>query len=398
MTQDRPPTVRWLTASVCAAFLVYACTPTLLAVSLKRIGADLGLGYSAQGALMLVRAVALAGTTVATGLLADRWGKHFILTTAMLLTAAGMLCVGHSAGLGLAGLVAGIVVTSAGLGGLEALNGALVSDLYPQAVDSRVNLVYGFYPCGVVISSLVVGTALDAGVPWRVPFALLAIPTALVMAMYWLGRYPQPCRPPGGVPLTVRRILANPRFWLLTLAMLLTAGAMGSMVFWGPSYLQDVYGTSTRTGSAALAVFMVTMAAGRFGTGVATRRAPLLRIMLAMAALGTACTLAIVLIDSLAVTLVAFALAGLGISCFWPGVIALAVGRIGSGSTTLLAMISSIGILAFGFIPAGMGLLAARWGLRAALGTCPAAMAATVVLLAVLALFDEREAAGAGRA
>jgi predicted MFS family arabinose efflux permease len=390
MPQDRPPTVRWLTASVCAAFLVYACTPTLLAVSLKRIGEDLGLAYGAQGALVLVRALALGAITLLAGFLADRWGKHFILTTAMFLTAAGMLCVGHSAGL--VGLMAGIIVTSVGLGGLEALNGALVSDLYPHAVDSRVNVVYAFYPCGVVVSSLAVGAALDAGVHWRVPFALLAIPSVLVMAMYWLGRYPVPSSSAGTERLTVRRILADPRYWLLTLAMLLTAGTMGSMVYWGPSFLQDVYGTSAKGGSAALAAFMVAMAVGRFGTGAATRLAPLLRIMVAMAALATGCTLVIVLVDNLAVTLVAYVLAGLGIACFWPGLVALGVSRIGAGSATLLAMISSAGILGFGFVPAGVGLLASRWSLRPALGTCPVAMAVTVALLAALALLDARSA------
>ena len=388
MQQDRPPTVRWLTASVCAAFLVYACTPTLLAVSLKTIGEDLGLDYGQQGALVLVRAAALGAMTLLAGFLADRWGKHLILTGAMFLAAAGMVCVGHSAGL--AGLLTGIIITSVGLGGLEALNGALVSDLYPHAVDSHVNLVYAFYPCGVVASSLAVGAALDAGVHWRVPFALLAVPAVLVMAMYWLGRYPVARPTAGGRPLTVGRIVANPRFWLLTVSMLLTAGTMGSMVYWGPSFLQDVYGASGKGSSAALAGFMVAMAVGRFGTGAATRVAPLLRIMLAMAVLAAACTAVIVVVDSLPVTLVVYVVAGLGIACFWPGLVALGVGRIGAGSTTLLAMISSAGILGFGFIPAGVGLLAARCDLRAALGICPAAMAATAALLAALAFLDGR--------
>jgi len=390
MRQARPPSVRWLTATVCAAFLVHASTPTLLSVSLKAIGSDLGIGYGAQGALVLARAAVLGVITFVAGLLADRLGKRYILTAAMLLAAAGMLCVGHS--VGLAGLVAGILVMSLGLGGLEALNGALVADLYPHAVDSRVNLVYAFYPCGVVVSSLAVGTALDAGVNWRVPFALLAIPAALVGFMYWAGRYPTSCAPSGQERLTVGRILANPRFWLLVLAMLLTAGTMGSMVYWGPSFLQDAYGTSAKTGSAGLAAFMVAMAVGRFGTGIATRFASLLRIMLAMAALATACTLGLVLVDSLALTMVAFVLAGLGMACFWPGLVALAVGRIGAGSATLLAMLSSAGIVGFGFIPAGVGLLAGRWGLRAALGACPVAMALAGALLAALALMDARGA------
>ncbi|NLW49511.1 MAG: MFS transporter [Candidatus Brocadiaceae bacterium] len=394
MEQQRPPSVRWLTASVCASFLVYASTPTLLAVSLKAIGADLGLGYGAQGALVLARSVALGIITVLAGFLADRWGKRLILPAAMLLAAVGMLVVGGSTGL--AGLLVGVMVTSIGLGGLEALNGALVSDLYPQSVDSRVNAIFGFYPVGVVISSLAVGAALDAGVDWRAPFALLAIPSILVMAMFRLGRYPASSSAAGARRLTVRGILADPRFWLLAAVMLLTAGAMGCMVYWGPSFLQDEYGTSAKVGSAALAVFMVAMAVGRFGTGAATRLAPLLRIMLVMAVLGAGASLGVVLVDHAAVTIVLYGAAGLGIACFWPGVVALAVSRIGAGSSVLLAMVCSVGILAFGFIPAGVGLLAARWGLRAALGVCPVSMVLAALLLAGQT-WSEGRAAGVGR-
>lgn len=62
-------------------------------------------------------------------------------------------------------------------------------------------------------------------------------------------------------------------------------------------------------------------------------------------------------------------------------VLALSVSSIGAGSTTLLAMLSSAGIVGFGLLPSGAGQLAGRWGLRPALGVCPAAIAAMGALL-----------------
>jgi predicted MFS family arabinose efflux permease len=373
------PSVRWLTATACAALFLYATTPPLLSVSLKAISTDLGIGYGARGNIALARAAVIAVITLAVGWLADRLGKRYLLTLSMLLVTAGMLCVGRSGEL--PGLVGGIAVMSMGLGGLEALSGALVCDLYPRAVASRVGFVYAFYPCGTVVSSLAIGVVLDAGVGWRAPFSVIAIPCAVVAAMYWVGSYPEASAGARAGRLTVGRILASGTFWLLLSAMFLAAGAFGCVVYWGPTFIQEAYGASAKAGAAGLAVFMAGMAVGRFGTGAVTRFVPLSRIMLAMAIAGTVSTLMLVLANGLWATMATLALSGVALCCFWPGILALAATRISAGSTTLLAMISSAGIVGFGLLPAGLGQLATRWGLRTALGICPATMLLTGVLL-----------------
>ena len=391
MQTTRRPSVRWLTATACAALFLYATTPTLLSVSMKAISADLGIGYGAQGSLVLVRSAVLGALTLAAGCLADRFGKRYLLTLSMLLVTAGMLYVGRSGGL--TGLVGGIAIMSMGLGGLEALNGALTCDLYPRAMAGRVGFVYAFYPCGMVVSSLAIGAVLDAGVGWRVPFSLRAIPCAVVAAMYWVGSYPEASAGARAGRLTVGRILASGTFWLLLSAMFLAAGAFGCVVYWGPTFIQEAYGASAKAGAAGLAAFMAAMAVGRFGTGAATRFVPLLRIMLAMAIAAVVSTLMLVLVNGLWATMAMLVLSGVALCCFWPGLLALAASRIGAGSTTLLAMISSAGIVGFGLLPAGLGRLATQWGLRTALGVCPAAMAVTAVLLLMVAAKGAAEAA-----
>jgi hypothetical protein len=84
--------------------------------------------------------------------------------------------------------------------------------------------------------------------------------------------------------------------------------------------------------------------------------------------------------------------AGVAFSCFWPGLLTLGVSHIGAGSTTLLAMLSTAGIVGFGLLPAGVGQVAGWWGLRLALGACPAAIAGMGVLLLIVSARDSAKA------
>ena len=58
-------------------------------------------------------------------------------------------------------------LVSAGLGDLEAVASPLVADLHPDTVELHMRVLHAFFPLGIVISSLLAGAALDAGVPWR---------------------------------------------------------------------------------------------------------------------------------------------------------------------------------------------------------------------------------------
>lgn len=385
MIEAKPPTVRWLTATICTALLVFAATPTLLAICLPAIGADLGIGYGARGGVLLIRALVVAAGTFTFGCLADRLDKRHLLGGSLLLVALGALGVGQSSGL--ASLICAIVVMGVGLGGMEGMNSPLIAELYPAAVESHVNTIYAFYPCGAVISSLAAGAALDAGVRWRTLFLLLAAPAAAVAVMYWLGRYPAPRRHASG-PLSVRRIVAVPAFWLLAVAMFLTAGVMGTVMYWIPTYLHDAYGSSDTVASRALAAFLIAMFVGRFGTGMTVRFVPLLRLLLGMGVAGTVALLGLALVRTVPLTMVMLVLGGLFTSSFWPAFLALAVRRVASRSATLLAMLSVFGIVGFGFLPWVAGQVADVWGLRMGLALSPLSMGVTVLLLLLLMAGD----------
>jgi fucose permease len=393
LATNRQPTIRWLTFTAWVSLIVFAATSTLMSVSLKEIGEDLQIDYGARGAVALARALVLGLCAFGFGWLADRVGKRHLLGLGMCVVTGGLLaiCLGST----YANLVIGTMVVGGGLAALEALASPLIADLHPDDVDTQMNILHAFFPLGVVISSPAIGFALDKGVHWRVPFGAVAIPAILVGAMYFIGRFPRATAEERGEPVCVADILRTPIFWALAVAMHLTAGCEGALLYWSPNFMQDAYGVAASAGAAALAAFTLAMAVGRFGTGAAARRVALPRIMLSMAFLGTAATAVLLLTHSVAVNDWALVVAGLAMACFWPSILTVANRRIAAGSATLMAMLAVAGISGFGIIPWLVGQVAdameGRGGLRVGLILVPVSLALSG--LALFAVFHMDRAA-----
>jgi fucose permease len=379
VSDDGKPNVRWLTLTAWFAVLVFATCATLCSVPLKDIGADLGLGFALKGSLSPTRAVTLMLTTLLLGWLADRFEKRRFLVGGLLVISFALLWIGRSSGYW--GLAAGLAILGVGLGALEALMSPLIAELHPRRVGTQMNVLHGFFPAGMVVVSLVLGTALDRGVHWRVPFTVAAVPTALVALMFMVGRYPSHPRKARPTPLRVRAVLANRTFWLLAAAMALAAGVEGVLSYWSPNFIQHEYGASTLVGAWGLIAFSAAMAAGRFGTGAAAQRVSLHRLMVAFAFLSALATLALAVVAGLRASFVLLALSGVLTACFWPSILTLATTRIASGSAMLLAMISSAGLVGFGAMPWAVGVIAEHFSLRLGLCIVPVAMALAGVLL-----------------
>ena len=376
---ERQASVRWLTAASWASFVVFTATAALVATSLKRIGSEFGLSLARRGALELARTSVLAASTLGIGCIADRIGMRRLLGGAMFVVAFALLRIARSETY--VGLLAGTLALGAGLGGVTALVSPLVAGLHPARVETHMFVLHAFSPLGVVVSSLLAGWALDAGVPWRTPFAVVSIPSALVGAMFLLGRYPAAHAGGRRTVLSVPNLFRNPTFWFLAVAMALTAGTGGCLQFWTPSFIQDSYRASFLAGASGLAAFSTAMMIGRFGAGLAARVVPVHRLMIALCFVCASATLVLVAADSPSVTFASLGLGGLCVACFWPGILSVATRRIAAGSATLLASLSVAGIVGLGAMPWGVGVLGDRFGLRVGLGLLPVAMVATGLTL-----------------
>jgi len=371
--------VRWLTLTAWVSMLVFAAASALPSVSLKQIGVDMGVSFGLKGALAQARAAALALSTFVVGCLGDRFGKRPFLGCGMAIVALALLAVAASRHY--VALAAGMTLMGIGLGSLEALASPLVAQLHPRRVGTHMNVLHGFFPAGTVACSLGVGVALVRGVHWRTAFAVAALPAALVGLMFLAGRYPRADAGPRVPPLPVRRILADRAFWLLAVAMALTAGCEGSLIFWSPNFIQHEFGASALVGAWGLTAFSAAMALGRFGTGAALKLVRVEPAMVALAALGSVATLIFMLASDVRASVASLALAGVCVACFWPSILTLATRRIAADSARLLAMLAVAGIVGFGTVPLAVGLVAERFQLRTGLALLPAALAAAALVL-----------------
>ncbi len=373
---------RWLTAAAWMSLIVFATTTTLLSVSLKHIGVGLGIDFGARGSIALVRAVALTVSALAAGVIADRWGKRWLMTGAMLFVAAGLLWAGAAGSY--AHLLTAVVIMGVGLGCLEALVSPLVAQLHPADVPTQMSLLHAFYPVGIVVSSLFIGSALDQGVRWQAAFAVVALPAAAVAFMFMRGGYPRASRAAGVDTLRAAAILRQPAFWLLAAAMVFGAGCEGGLAYWTPNFVQNEFGTGAATGGLGLMCFSAAMAAGRFGMGAATRRVSVGWLFGAMIGLGIASVACLSVARSLPLAMAMLVLGGVSVAIVWPGILTLAAERISASSATLFAMLSAAGILGFGVIPQLLGVVAEAWGLRRALWVVSASFVGMGLALAGL--------------
>jgi len=393
---ERAPHVRLLTGTAWVTLIFFAMTSALLSVCLKRIGQEFEISYKLKGALAPARALALASSGFFCAYLADRIGKKGLMVGASVIIASCMLWVANCGSY--AELVAGVLVMGIGLGCVEALVSPLIAELHPDSVATHLNLLHAFYPLGLAVSAMGVGLALRMGARWQTPFAFSALPVLAIGSVYLVSRFPQSHRTRRGRPLAVRTILRTPMFWVLAVSMILVAGSEGSLLYWGPHFVQSEYGASAVAGGAMLTVFGLTMAGGRFVMSGVVRRFSLGRVMVITALVGAGGTLALVLVDGERFSFVMMALSGVFCAVFWPGVLAMATDRIATGSSVLLAMLTMSGSLGFGIHPSLVGALADARGedLRAGMLLIPLGFAlAGLVLLPVAWQERPQPAAGA---
>lgn len=189
--------------------------------------------------------------------------------------------------------------------------------------------------------------------------------TLLAVASLALVPHPRQGHPVGGRISLVG--VARPLLGLSVISFCVLL-AEGSVTDWSAIYLSSVVGTGPGLAAAGLIVFSLTMMLGRlFGDRLTLRLGParLVRGGAAVAAAGLAFTL---LVPTVAVSLMGFALVGLGLSTIFPAVLS-AAGRVPAvRSATGLAGTTAAGYVGFIAGPPIIGFVAEASSLRLALG------------------------------
>lgn len=349
-------------------FFAYAAGSVVVPVALVSLARDLGFslesgGLAAGGALHLGRTIPMVASMLVSGFLAGRWGKRRTFGVSILFMGAGMGLCSLAPAYGV--LLLALAVAGMGEGVIEGLATPFVQDLHGSEPGRYINFSHAFWPIGVLVTVLVSGALLSAGVSWRLitgaVATLAAVPAALLLLPSRAGRtYPEHPEPLHWrvVWAQATAILRIPRFWLFFCAMFVAGGGEFCLTFWCASYIQLSFKASAWAGGVGTACFAAGMIVGRTGWGYLIRQHQLRGLIVLSAVGGTLVTVPFPLLSSLWVFLVLLFLAGVATAPFWPSVQSYTADRLPQADTTMLfVLLSCAGVPGCGFFTWLMGYI-----------------------------------------
>ena len=335
----------------------FAVLLTDLSRSLQLTPGGLGLALTA-GMVASLPAMTMAGR------IADRAGSGVVLAGS-----GGALAVGFVGLVGVAdypALLLVLAMLSAASGAFDVgVNAAAVA--YERATGRRrMALIQAGFSLGGAIGALSAGALLGAGVRFTAVYLIDVVPLTAVVLTALRTRVPVP-----GTSLQhgLRRAPWRDRP-LLVVAVVAALGflAEAAMEQWSGVYLRSTLGLPALVGASAVAVYHVSMAAGRLACACVTNRLGEVRTLRAAGVLTTV-GLVLALTGSAPLLVVTgFFVVGLALAMVLPIALSLAA-AVGSASAgTASSVVTTIGYAGFLLGPILVGAAADATGLRAALG------------------------------
>lgn len=373
----------------CAAMLTICLATAPQSVCLPQISRDLGMDHAQMGLFLSAPFWAFPLAIMVAGPLADRWGFKLLMVAGAVLQATGMLLI--SASSGQAGAWAGGFVVGLGCGIADTLLTPIVCAIYPQRRAGATMLLHAFYPLGLIVMVLAAVWMLHTGLPWRSVFAWCSLAVVPYVAAALLLPLPRQSHE-GDVRMSTRRIIFQPRFVLLSLAIFLAGVTEIGPSQWLVKYVEESTAAGQTMAGAGLMFFGVTMATGRLSLSFLASKLGQRRLL---AAGGALCALSLLMAavppEWLARfgfnpgptwTIVWLTLVGLGVSGFWPLICSSAGDRYPQGGATMFSVLSAAGNCGGVAGPLAIGLIAESLSLPAAM----ACLTLAPVLLAVLTM------------
>ena len=343
---------------------------------------DYGLDIARLGGLVLANFMLQLVVDLLAVRYVDRIGYRPSIVFAQLMASLGLIALAVlpqlMANTYLALLIA-LAMNAIGGGLIEVLISPITNMLPGEGKASRMAFLHSFYCWGhmaVVILTTLLLLGLGEGRWFLIPLVWMLVPLGGALAF---TRVPIIEPRDEGSHMPPLRLLRRAGFWLMLLMMLAAGAAEQVIAQWSSFFAETGLGISKVAGDlAGPTLFALMMGIGRYvtgrlGTQLRIRRT--LRIGAVTLMLGYLLT---VFAPLPALSLAGCAIAGLGVSVMWPGVLSLADRRFPAGGTGLFGFLAVFGDLGCALGPWIMGLVSA--GLLGRAGT--AATAARVGLTA----------------
>jgi len=375
---------------------VFALSAQVMPPGLSSIGAEFGLGESAQGMMLALQYAGFLVTSVVGGGASDRWGRKPLLVVGMYLTAAG-LALAPLAGSAWT-FAAAMILIGIGGGLVETLVSLLIADLFPERRAREMNRSQIFYTVGAISMPFAVGAMLRAGWEWRPGFWIAAAAALGCGVWFHLLRAPGPAprRGKSGQSRATAPTGEGAVVLILGLMIFFYVGAEMVVGVWAPSFLEKGFGIGKDWAAYGLSLYWLCMMAGRMAYVALVERWSYMAPVIVSALAGAAASFFMSLAGQAWLAYVGVGLTGLSLAGTWATIMAYGAKRFQERTGLVLGVLmasGSLGLVVFPWL-AGAIAEASPHGLRAGLMLAPALLLGLGALAAWLLARDRREARG----
>jgi MFS family permease len=231
-----------------------------------------------------------------------------------------------------------------------------------------MNRAHSFWSIGFFGAGLFGAALAHLGISPQLHLAIVVPMVAIAMALFLGGYEPAPSRFAGNDDTAPR--LARPTLPILVLvAVTLSAMLMeGASIDWSAIYMRTVFDAGPFVAGFTVALFAFSQASTRFfADSFVERHSPsgVARVLLATMAAGV---LLVFFSPAPLVSMLGFALLGIGSSAIFPLAISAAAQRTDRSAAINVAALSQISFVAFLLGPPLLGFVSDHWGIRSAFG------------------------------
>ena len=236
-------------------------------------------------------------------------------------------------------------------GSVEAACNPLIATLYPTDKTTKLNHFHVWFPGGIVIGGVLAYLLGQAGMGYKMQFAVMLVPLVIYGAMFLGQSFPRTERVEQGVSTgAMFAACLNPLFLLMVLCMLMTAATELGPGQWIPNILSN----AGVQGILVLAWINGLMAVGRQCAGTFVHRLSPIGMLIVSAVLSAAGLYALSHSTGgmLFVTATVFAL---GVCFFWPTMLGYVSENFPKTGAMGLAIMGGSGMLSVSFVLPVMG-------------------------------------------
>ncbi len=345
--------------------LLSAVFITMISPTLPQISGDLSLSLSQMGMLLMCQFVGFTVFVLLSGVVSDHIGKKKTLAGAMIiLTVVSLLfSMIHE----FTWLCIALFFLGGGMGVLEMMSNALLSDVTLGNSVFHLNFMQVFFGLGAIAGPILAGMAYQNGVSWRVVYQVLGWILACVTVLFMVNRLPSLPKSEKIDIKGVRNLIVDKKFLLICLCMFLYTGSESSGWGWMSTFTDENLGFSTMESSLAVAVFWISVTAGRLVIAAFIKKLDVRKLVMVLAVFaGIICALMSIVKEDILVWAV-IVLLGLACSSQWGLILTYGTERYRRSTGTVFAMLVASGGIGMSIVPYLMGIMGDALGMRVSL-------------------------------